>query len=279
MIIDVHVHVAPEEVRENRERFLEGEPEFSLIYSDPRARLVGGEEVIEQMDRDGVDVSVIFGFPWRREETFRLNNDYVIEMASRFKGRLIPFCCLDFRNKNALKEVDRCFSLGAKGVGELALYSSDITGGAREELLKVARLCREADVPILLHTNEPVGHHYPGKSPMTLRALYELIKESPESRWILAHMGGGLPFFAYLKRECEEVLRNVYFDIAAMPFLYKPVALKVMMEAVGSDRFLLGTDFPLLPPSRYYRELGQSPLSEEEKALVLGKNANKLFRE
>ncbi len=277
MIIDVHVHIAPDEVRIRREDFLEGEPEFSVIYKNPRARLVGAEDVIEQMDRDGVERAVIFGFPWRREENFRLNNDYVLEMARKYPNRLIPFCCFDVRHKNAERELDRCLSLGAKGVGELALYSSDLREKERGILSSIAGLCREARVPVLLHTNEPVGHIYPGKSPMTLRSLYQLIKDTAGTLWILAHLGGGLPFFAYLKRECSEVLRDVYFDIAAMPFLYRPQVLRAMIDGIGREKFLLGTDFPLLPPERYYRELAISGLSEEETRFILGENAKKIL--
>jgi hypothetical protein len=36
---------------------------------------------------------------------------------------------------------------------------------------------------------------------------------------------------------------------------------------------LLGTDFPLLPPDRYYRDLDASGLTKEEKQAVLGDNA------
>ncbi len=277
MIIDVHVHVAPDEVRAHREKFLEGEPEFSIIYKDPKAKLVGAQEVIDQMDKDGVDMAVIFGFPWRKEEHFRLNNDYVLEMTKKYPGRLIPFCCFDIWHKNAAKELDRCLSLGAKGVGELALYSSDIGDEERGRLSLIAELCKEAGVPVLLHTNEPVGHIYPGKSPMTLRALYQLIKDTLGTVWILAHLGGGLPFFAYLRRECSQVFQNVYFDTAAMPFLYRPQVLRAMVDAIGKEKFLLGTDFPLLPPGRYYRELTASGLSDEEKDFILGGNAKKIL--
>ncbi|MFW6055263.1 MAG: amidohydrolase, partial [Thermodesulfobacteriota bacterium] len=90
-IIDCHVHICPAEVRQNREQFLEGEPEFAAIYKDPRATLIGASELIQSMDAEQVAQSVVFGFPWRKEANFRLNNDYVLDAARRFSGRLIPF--------------------------------------------------------------------------------------------------------------------------------------------------------------------------------------------
>lgn len=65
MKIDVHVHIFPPEIRENREKFFAGEPDFELLYAPPKSRLVGVEELLTTMAEDGVDKSVVFGFPWR----------------------------------------------------------------------------------------------------------------------------------------------------------------------------------------------------------------------
>jgi predicted TIM-barrel fold metal-dependent hydrolase len=272
MIIDVHVHICPKEIREHRESFLEGEPEFAAIYKNPKARLTGARELIKKMDEEGVDRAVVFGFPWRKEKNFRMNNDYVLDAAKKYPDRLIPFCCFSLENPKIEKELDRCLSMGAKGVGEIAFYTKDIEQKQREILGRVANLCREASVPVLLHTNEPVGHIYPGKSPMTLKNLYLLIKENMETKWILAHLGGGLPFFGLLKKEVKDVLINCWFDTAAMVFLYRPEALKTMMDIMGDEKFLFGTDYPLLPPSRYYKEFEKMGLTKTQMQNIFSKN-------
>ncbi len=277
MIIDVHVHIAPPEVRKDRQPFLEDEPEFSVIYQNPEARLVGAAEVVDSMDEHGVDKSFVFGFPWRKEANYRLNNDYVLEAAKRFPDRLIPFSCLEMSRPGTEKEVERTLSAGAKGVGELAFYENGLDDRARQALQRITRICRQAGCPILLHTNEPIGHSYPGKSPMTLSQLYQLLKQNPDNKWILAHLGGGLPLFGFMKKEVLSVLENCWFDTAAVPFLYRPQALKAMVQAIGGHKLLFGTDFPLLPPSRYYREFAESGLSENELADLYGRNAQKLI--
>ncbi|MFO7803010.1 MAG: TatD family hydrolase [Desulfovermiculus sp.] len=278
MIIDAHVHICPPEVRSNREAYLPDEPEFAAIYKDPKAKLVGADELIQTMDEQGVDRSVVFGFPWRKEEHFRQNNDYVLDAATRYPDRLVPLACLDATHHKASQETKRCLQAGARGIGELAFYSAGIDEEARKALIPLAKLCAEAKALVCLHTNEPIGHAYPGKSPMTLSQLYVLLQATPDTSWILAHLGGGLPFYAYLKKEVREVLANVWFDTAAMPFLYRPQALKAMAEAVGLDKLLLGTDFPLLPPKRYLRELADSGLDQEGQGAVLGQNAAKLLQ-
>ena len=277
MIIDCHVHICPPAVRSDRNPYLEDEPEFAAIYSDPKAALIGAGELIRSMDAEGVDQAVVFGFPWRKEAHFRENNDYVLEACRRFPQRLIPFGCFQPQAPGALTEAKRCLESGCRGIGELAFYTSGLDAEARQSLAPLARLCAEANALLMLHTNEPVGHHYPGKSPMHLADLYRLIEELPDTRWILAHLGGGLPLFGFLKRKVGEVLQNCFFDTAAMPFLYRPESLRAFAEAIGPDRLLFGTDYPLLPPSRYYKELEASGLPENVKKGILGDNAASLL--
>ena len=277
MIIDAHVHICPPEVRDNRDAYLPNEPEFAAIYKDPKAKLVGGAELIQIMDEQGVDKAVVFGFPWRKKDNFQLNNDYVLDAAKRYPHRLIPLGCFDATHPKARHEAERCLLAGALGIGELAFYSAGIDEESRKALLPLAKLCAEAKALVSLHTNEPIGHAYPGKSPMTLSQLYSLLQATPNTRWLLAHLGGGLPFYAFLKKEVQETLANVWFDTAAMPFLYRPQALPAMAEAVGLDKLLLGTDFPLLPPTRYFREFENSGLDQNERGAVLGLNAAKLL--
>jgi len=277
MVIDVHVHICPHEVRDEREKFLDGETEFANLYKDPQARLVGAGEVVTMMDREGVDKAVVFGFPWNHEEYFRFNNDYVLEAATRFQGRLIPFVCVKADHPKASSEVERCLGSGARGVGELAFYTSGLDEAAIESLKPITDLCHEAQCPILLHTNEPVGHHYPGKSPMALAQLYRLLKVYGKTIWILAHLGGGLPFYCYMKKEVREVVSNCWFDTAALPYLYRPQVLKVFADAIGIEKLLFGSDFPLLSFSRYKDEFLQAGLNQEELEMILGKNTQSLL--
>ena len=72
----------------------------------------------------------------------------------------------------------------------------------------IADLCQGYGVPLLLHANEPVGRSYPGKSPMQLGDLYDLIKAFPELTLILAHCGVGTFFFNLLKKEVPATLKN-----------------------------------------------------------------------
>jgi len=94
---------------------------------------------------------------------------------------------------------------------------------------------------------------------------------------VLAHWGGGIFFYSVLKKEVKEVLHNVYYDTAASPFLYDPRIYRLAIEMAGLDKILLGTDYPLIKPKRYFQELEAAGLSREEIEQIGGGNAMRLF--
>jgi len=138
-------------------------------------------------------------------------------------------------------------------------------------------LARRFDRPVMLHTNEPVGHQYPGKSPNTLAQIYALVRRFAENRIILAHWGGGIFFYALLKKEVRESLANVWYDTAASPYLYRPQIYAQAMDLAGEEKILLGSDFPLLTPERYFKEMDQAGLPQAQKHSVCGANAARLL--
>jgi predicted TIM-barrel fold metal-dependent hydrolase len=138
-------------------------------------------------------------------------------------------------------------------------------------------ICRERGRPVLIHSNEPVGHDYPGKTPNTLAQIYRMIARFPANTIVLAHWGGGLFFFNLLKREAKDRLRNVYFDTAASPFLYDPEIYRIAIQVVGIDKILFGSDFPLIFPARYFAELEAARLSDAERRQICGGNAARLL--
>jgi hypothetical protein len=230
--------------------------------------------LVEQMDRSGVDRSVIFGFPWSDPALMRRHNDYVGEAASRYPDRLLPFVCVNPLIPSAAEEVERCLALGMKGVGELAFYTETLHSGMVKVLEPIATSCREYGVPLMLHTNERVGHWYPGKAEASLKVIYELIRDLPHNRFILAHWGGGLFVYELLKREAREVLSQVAYDTAASPFLYDAKIYAVAAQIIGVKRILFGTDYPLIPPERYFKEMAEAGLSEEDLSWIRGRSAS-----
>ena len=278
MILDFHTHVFPPFFRDDRAALFPHEPAFEALYRSPEARLSGVTELLRSMDEEGVERSVIFGFPWEELEHYRKHNDYIIEAVQKYPERLTGFCSFSPLSPGGLKEVERCLNSGLSGVGELAVYGSGLSSEVTEALDEVAGLCTRFDVPLLLHTNEPVGHQYPGKTSMTLNQIYSFLKANPSNRIILAHWGGGLLFYGLMKREVREVFKNVWFDTAASPFLYSPEVYRIAGEIIGFEKVIFGSDYPLLRPQRYFKEIESAGLTPEATKGITGLNGARLLR-
>ncbi|MFP5212498.1 MAG: amidohydrolase family protein [Acidobacteriota bacterium] len=273
MRIDAHTHIFPPEIVRDRSRYFHEEPAFRLLYDSPKSRLVTAEELIQAMDENGVDRSVTFGFPWRNGDLAARHNDYVLESAARLGPRLIPLGCFDPLSPSGAKEASRCLEGGAAGLGELALYGGCDPGEALKRFDDLIDCCRAHNGLLLVHANEPVGHLYPGKAPLGLDFYYGLAGAARGVPLILAHWGGGLCFFELLKKEAPETLAGVYYDTAASPFLYRPEIYRLMHSALPPGKILFGSDYPLLSPRRYFRDMEEAGLTRTELEAISGGNA------
>jgi predicted TIM-barrel fold metal-dependent hydrolase len=129
---------------------------------------------------------------------------------------------------------------------------------------------------VLTHASDPVGHSYPGKGNITPGLLYRFITNFPDLTLVCAHWGGGLPFYA-LMPEVAKALSNVYFDTAASPWLYRDEIFKHVVQILGPDKVLYGSDYPLMKQSKLVKSIRNLDLSEEAKRLILGGNAQRLL--
>lgn len=277
MIIDFHTHLFPESICAGRECYCQSDPAFDLLYRSPTSRLVSTPELLAAMDENGIDRSVVFGFPWRSADLFRRHNDFIMSAVQQHPDRLVGFGCFDPGSREAAQEAERCLDGGLAGIGELAFYRSGIESENLDQLASIMDLCRERSRPVLIHTNEPVGHDYPGKTPNTLAQIYRMVERFPANAIVLAHWGGGLFFFSLLKKDVKHKLRNVYFDTAASPFLYDAAIYRIAIQLAGIDKILFGSDFPLIPPARYFKELQAAGLSDAERRQLCGTNASRLL--
>ena len=68
--------------------------------------------------------------------------------------------------------------------------------------------------------------------------------EFPELKIILSHAGGLFPFFE-LNPKVRRRSTNIYYDLSACPLLYEPTLYQKLIDVVGYEKILWGTDFPL----------------------------------
>ena len=123
-------------------------------------------------------------------------------------------------------------------------------------------------------TPNKLGHHYSGKTDTAVKASGAY--NYPDLKIIFAHWGGGLVL--WIDAEIRKQNKNVYYDTAASPFLYDKKIFKVAKDIGILDKVLFGSDYPLIPMSKYIEDVANSGLNEMEQALVNGENAKALLK-
>ena len=275
MVIDVHTHILPEDVRVNRAVYAARDPWFGTLHAR-RAKTASAEDLVEAMNRAGVDTAVAFGFAWAEHELCVRNNDYLIEATQRHAGRILGFASIQPRaGRRAVSELERCLAAGLKGVGELMPDGQGFDLGDETVLKPIVQLAISADVPVVAHASEPVGHIYPGKGTVTPQAVYRLAKRFPKLKLIAAHWGGGLPMYE-LMPEVADTMRNVFYDTAASFLVYRPEIFPVAARFL-SHKILFGTDFPLVGQKRFLDRVRAAGLSPEQLNGILSGNARRVL--
>jgi hypothetical protein len=238
------------------------------------------------MDAAGVDKVVLMGEYRRTHDGCVARNDQALAIIRRWPGRVAAFAMIQPKAGQAsLAELARCLDGGMAGVGELGPYGQ----GYRlddPDFLRLAEACIRRSIPLNLHTNEEVGHFYPGKAAPPQRDYYRLAARYPELKLILAHWGGGL-FFFELMPEVRRVLRNVRYDTAASPLIFPTRDIfDVALRCIDHHKILYASDYPLrLYPRRqpepdftpFLAEIDALGLAPDVQADILGGNAARLL--
>ena len=260
MIVDCHVHVYPPEVIRDAERIARTEEHFSLLIGGKVHKWAVAEDVVEQMDRDGVDVSWIFGFAFKDPGLCALCNDYVIETVRRYPGRFRGLAVVPPMARGSDLEILRCREAGLVGIGEVFPQGQNLDLADIRQTWRLAGAAHELDMFLMFHSAEPVGHDYAGKGNVGPREAAEFCIHHPETRVVFAHFGGGLWMYE-LMPEMKLYLSNARYDSAAWPWLYEPAVLSAMAAAGVGDKLLYGSDYPILSFPRYKKLLDASGVS------------------
>lgn len=272
-IVDVHTHVFPPEIIKRRQEICKKDKGFSVLYGKESAVMVDIEGLCQYMESQGISYAAVLSFPFRDKGLLSLCNEYVVSALN--SGSFLSFIMIDiYDEKWSERELERCFSKGARGVGEVSFYDGKFGKREFERLHGIASFLRERDGILLIHVNEQVGHIYNGKIIVDFKSLYQFVEKNPELKIILAHLGGGVCFYEFMP-EVKKTFENVYYDTAAIPYIYVPQVYS-FIETYLLRKVLFGSDFPLLSYSKYKEPL--SMISPEGRELILYKNAERFFK-
>jgi aminocarboxymuconate-semialdehyde decarboxylase len=285
-----------------------GDRFFRHIYSacwDPDVRL-------QEMDRDGVDMQVISATPvlfaYERPtehaiECAKLFNDAALELGAQGKGRLKSLCQVPLQDIDAsCDELSRCMRAGHLGVqignhvGEKNLDDSGI--------VTFLHHCADEGAAILVHPWDMFGQSrmprymmpwtvgMPAETQLGIVALIlsgAFDKLPKNLRICFAHGGGSFAFLLgrlqnawehhpVAHGDCDlppqQYLDRFYVDSA----LFDGRALQFLVETMGTERVMLGSDYPFpLGEHGIGSLIRLSRLTSSEKELLLGGNAGKFL--
>ncbi|MBU7024152.1 MAG: amidohydrolase family protein, partial [Theionarchaea archaeon] len=169
--------------------------------------------------------------------------------------------------KKAVQEVERCHSLGLKGIKLHPIMQDFHCDNDTVHLL--AKKAAELDMPLLIHSSFPYNTR-------ESENLYHLVCSNPETNFILAHMGGHkfLDCYAYVERR-ESGMDNTYFELSTIAPIFRrsPYTPQVrwLIQQMGADRVVFGSNYPhysLVDALAAFREL---KLKYEDSQQILGK--------
>ena len=243
--VDVHVHPWTREFMNNNGPIMKACDFFKLDVAE-LPETTG--QLLDEMDGAGVEKAVILGQDTHapRSPAFKnytLRNDEVAGIASRSNDRLVPFAGVDPNaGREAVSELKRAVKkLGMRG---LKVHSSanSVYLNDRRLMFPIYDYCQEQGLPILFHTGSPGLGDCEIKYSKT-ELLDEVCQRFPDLKVIMAHFGWPWPEVAM-----AIALRNpnVFIDVSGWKPRYLPQSVVPYLNGPLQDRFLFGTDYPML---------------------------------
>lgn len=268
-IIDSHVHCYPAEVIADPARWGSDRGEWhwlELVTKGPQG-WADPESLIRTMDAEGVERVVLQGWYWQNPATVVEQNRWHAQWVDQFPDRFWAMASFHPDLPDPVAELEGARIWGARGVGEILPQVQATAAWGHPAWATVFSWTSLVGWPVCVHVTEPVGHDYPGKCPTPLDETVQVIEQWASQQWILAHWGGGLPFYS-LNPRVAKVLKHVWYDTAASPLLYKPNVWRIVNELVGSERILFGSDFPLRLYPRRQELPGWASILDEIRAQI-----------
>ena len=292
MVIDAHIHMYPATVFADPVAWgnAQQEPWWTHCVAPPHQPTLQGwatvDDLLRDMDANRVDRAVMLGWYWENQSTADLQNRWFVEWVRAHPDRIAGFAAVVCGGPGFLEGTRRALDAGLCGLGELLPQAQGFTF-KDDSWAALMEMAREYRVPTNLHVTDPLTTS-PGSciKATPLEPYIGLVRDFPDNTFILAHWGGGIPFYE-LNRRLAKQMKNVYYDTAASPLLYDKRVYRSVCDIVGADRVLWGTDYPLFThpwiekrPNFQHdlddaRTSGLSPL---ELARVLGENTRRLLR-
>lgn len=264
MIIDFHSHAFPDTLAE---RAIASLSQTGGISPYAKGKVA---DLIEIMDVDNVDISVVLNIATKLTQETNVNN-FAISLLDN--PRIIPFGSVYPASETSLSEVQRLHKAGIKGIKFHPEYQwFDVMD---ERVFPTYEKCGELSMIVTFHAGGDVGFKPPFHSdPERLNRLCDMF---PKTTFVFAHMGG----YDMWKEGAEtyKYHNNMYLDTSIINTvaIIENVLAKRIIDNVGVDHILFGSDMPWAKPSHSMEKLEMLGLSDDELEKIYSKNAKRIL--
>ena len=221
------------------------------------------EDLIRRMDQYNIQISIVQPHPGTDDPVSA--HEAVAEMAVKYPGRIYGMACFnplldedDFVRKVtwAIKDLKfKAVKLHTNGY-----CVSPVHPGAK----KLFKTANDLNIPVMIHTGAGVPNALPS-------LCIQPAMEYPNLPIILAHAGAGI--FTPEAVIAAKVCKNIYLETSWVNSL----DTVPMVESVGADRVMMGTDVPENVSAEIHKYM-TAGLTEDQLDYCLGKTAINVFK-
>jgi len=313
--VDMHAHLLVPEVWPLLEPYEQAEADIGGFLRSPMAeRLTSVERRLAEMDRQGIDIQALtlhfqHQHDWADRELatryVRVLNEKMAEQVEQYPDRLIGLGGV------SLQHPDLAAEQLTYAMRELGLRGVMMTTTIGDEEISAERFdpfwtrAEELGAVVFIHPEgfSGAGERFRGAGQLgntigmpldTTVALSHMIfsgflDRHPEIKIVASHGGGYLPSYIGRSENCyarsagcqniakapREYLRQLYYDT----LVYSPENLAHLINEVGADRLVLGTDypFPIASQDPVGDALAVDDLGDADLEAILGGTALKLL--
>ncbi|MCX7923366.1 MAG: amidohydrolase family protein [Clostridia bacterium] len=277
-IIDGHVHTfSTDEI--SSKIITSFNKVYNIGFKNPGTGTIN--DVLENMKRIGIDYTVMTNFA--PPKILHDNNMWAIGVSKEFNN-LIPL--VSFHpdmggSKGTLLEL--YIKEGARGI-----KIHPMAQGFRPDNRKmdeVYKVSNEVAYPIVFHCGRVANARLNEYADLDM--ILPIVDKYPGIPFVLTHMADGC---------VEDVIKiaenfpNVYFDTSIVITGYPPIKntnkpswlddsmVLDVVKAIGAQRLVFGSDYPWGSPGHDIERFLKMQLDSEQKRLILGENAKKIYK-
>ncbi len=277
MIIDFHTHTFPTRIAAHALEHMQS-LSHNAVFSDGT---VAGLK--DSMNKSGVTHSVILPVATNPDKVCHIND---LSIQKNGQDGLIFFGCMHPEFDGYYDELGRISDAGIKGIKIHPLYQrTDITD---IRYLRILERAAELDMIVVMHSGADPA--YPGEVRAHPKMTRSVLDQVGPLKLVCAHMGGLFNWDAVPEYLLDTgVFIDTGFSLGKMAqtdeHFYTEEQLQLLtpehfcdlIRTFGKERVLFGTDSPWACQKSTVDAINTLPLSEDTKAHIFYKNAQKLL--